>query len=41
MQMQLRAAIAGMVESVQVEPRQQVEKGAVLVRLKPLSTTTD
>lgn len=36
MQMQLRAAMDGQVESVQVEPRQQVEKGAVLVRLKPL-----
>lgn len=40
MQMQLRAAIDGQVESVQVEPRQQVEKGAVLVRLKPLLAAT-
>lgn len=38
MQMQLRAATDGLVESVEVEPRQQVEKGAVLVRLKPLVT---
>lgn len=36
MQMQLRAAMDGQVETVSVEPRQQVDKGAMLVRLKPL-----
>jgi len=35
MQMQLRAALDGQVEAVAVAPRQQVEKGAVLVRVRP------
>jgi biotin carboxyl carrier protein len=35
MQMQLRSAIAGQVESVHVQKNQQVEKGALLVHLVP------
>jgi biotin carboxyl carrier protein len=35
MQMQLRSSAAGRVESVPVQCRQQVEKGALLVRLAP------